>query len=47
MWENINPLILSCVIQTAPATETESLGLLAFVRLSWFLQCHLENIIVT
>jgi hypothetical protein len=32
---------------TTPAAETKSIGLLAYVLLSWFLHCHLDNFIVT
>ena len=32
---------------TTPAIETTSIGLLANAPLSWFLQCHLDNFIVT
>ena len=32
---------------TAPAAETKSIGLLADAQLSWFLQPHQDNFIVT
>ena len=32
---------------TDPATETKSIGLLAAAQLSWFLQRHLDNFILT
>jgi len=47
MRVNINQLIKFCGIRTVPAAETKSIGLQADARVSWFLQRHLDNFIVT
>jgi len=47
MREKFNPLIKISGTRTDPATETKSIGLPADARMSWFLQTHLDNFIVT
>jgi hypothetical protein len=44
---NLSQLIKSCSTETHPAAETESIGLLAYAQLSWFLQSHLDSFILT
>ena len=47
MREKFNPLIKSGGTRTVPTAETTSIGLAANAQVSWFLQTHLDNFIVT
>jgi len=47
MREEFNLLIKSCCTRTDPAAKTESIGLQADARVSWFLLFHLDGFIVT
>jgi hypothetical protein len=46
MREKFDPFTKFCVTRTVPSTGTESIGLLAYTPLSWFLHRHLESFIV-
>ena len=47
MREEFYLLIKSCTTRTVTATEKKSIGLQADAQLSWFLQHHLDNFILT
>jgi hypothetical protein len=47
MREEFDPLTKSCGTRTVSAAETKSIGLQANARVSWFLQHHQDNFIVT
>jgi hypothetical protein len=44
---NLSQLIKFCGTETHPAAETETIGLPADAKLSWFLQSHLDSFILT
>jgi len=47
MIDKFIPLIETCATRTGPAAKTESIGLQADARVSWFLLRHLDSFIVT
>jgi hypothetical protein len=47
LCEKIHPTYQTFGTVTNPAAETKSIGLPAFVQLSWFLQSHLDNFLMT